>query len=67
VQQRREFLQEIYSLVKPGGKFLIVEPLIHISGSNFERTVAISREIGFKTGNRPRVAMSRAICLSKPG
>jgi ubiquinone/menaquinone biosynthesis C-methylase UbiE len=67
VRQRREFLREIYSLVKPGGKFLVVEPLIHVSGRDFERTVALSQEIGFKTGDRPWVAASRAILLMREG
>jgi ubiquinone/menaquinone biosynthesis C-methylase UbiE len=65
VQQRREFLQEIYGLVKPGGKFLIVEPMIHVSGADFERTVALSQKIGFKTGGKPQVAASRAILLER--
>ena len=65
VGQREGFLREIYSLVKPGGKFLIVEPLIHVSGRDFERTVALGQEIGFKAGDRPRVAASRAILLKK--
>lgn len=65
VGQREEFLREIYSLVKPGGQFLIVEPLIHVSGTDFERTIALSQEIGFKTGERPRAAVSRAIVLVK--
>ena len=66
VQQRRAFLREIYSLVKPGGKFLVVEPLIHVSGADFEQTITLSQEIGFKTENRPRVAASRAVCFVKP-
>ena len=65
VSQRREFLQEIYSLLKPGGGFLVVEPLIHVSGMGFARTVSLSQEIGFKAGDRPRVAASRAILLTK--
>ncbi len=63
VRERREFLQEIYSLVKPGGKFLIVEPVIHVSGADFERTVALSQEVGFETAGSPRVAASRAVLL----
>jgi ubiquinone/menaquinone biosynthesis C-methylase UbiE len=65
VRQRREFLQEIYELVKPDGKFLIVEPVIHVSGADFERTITISQEIGFKTAGRPRVAASRVVLLTK--
>jgi ubiquinone/menaquinone biosynthesis C-methylase UbiE len=65
VRQRHEFLQEIYGLVKPGGKFLVVEPLIHVSGADFERTVVLGQEIGFKTAGRPQVAASRAILFEK--
>ena len=65
VKQRKEFLQEIFSALKPGGKFLIVEPLIHVSGQDFERTVNLSHEIGFTTGDRPWVSMSRSILLEK--
>lgn len=65
VQWRREFLQEIYDLVKPSGKFLIVEPLIHVSGQDFERTIALGQEIGFKTTGKPRVAASRAVLFER--
>jgi ubiquinone/menaquinone biosynthesis C-methylase UbiE len=65
VRQCEEFLREIYSLLKPSGKFLIVEPVIHVSGQDFERTVALSQKIGFVKRERPRVAISRAVTLTK--
>ena len=65
VRQREEFLREIFNTLKTGGKFLIVEPMIHVSGRDFERTVTLSREIGYTTAGRPRVSMSRAILLEK--
>lgn len=65
VRQRGEFLREIFSLIKPGGKFLIVEPLIHVSEKDFERTVTLSYETGFTMADRPRVSMSRSILLEK--
>jgi len=65
VRQREDFLREIFNTLKLGGKFLIVEPMIHVTGRDFERTVTLSREIGFTTGGRPRVSMSRAILLEK--
>ena len=65
VRQRESFLREIYNLVKPGGKFLIVEPLIHVSSADFERTAALSQEIGFITGDKPKVAASRSILLGR--
>jgi ubiquinone/menaquinone biosynthesis C-methylase UbiE len=65
VRQREGFLREIFSLLKQSGKFLIVEPLIHVSARDLERTITLSQEIGFRTGDRPRVAASRAILLNK--
>ena len=65
VPQRRLLLQEIYSLLKPGANFLIVEPRIHVSGRDFERTLSLSQEIGFKVALRPWVNISRAVLLSK--
>jgi len=65
VRQREAFLREIYSLVKPGGRFLVIEPLIHVSGRDFELTITLSQKIGFMEEGRPRVAASRAILLKK--
>ncbi|MCJ7435184.1 MAG: methyltransferase domain-containing protein [Anaerolineales bacterium] len=65
VRQCEGFLREIFSLLKPDGRFLVVEPVIHVSGRDFEKTIALSQKIGFKMGDRPRVAASRAILLVK--
>ena len=65
VRQRREFLQEVHGLVKPGGKFLIIEPIIHVTGADFAQTVTLGREIGFTTQDGPRVAASRSIFFEK--
>jgi ubiquinone/menaquinone biosynthesis C-methylase UbiE len=65
VQQREAFLREISSILKPNGKFLIVEPVIHVSGKDFERTVALSQKIGFAVTDSPRVAASRTVLLRK--
>lgn len=59
VRRRREFLQEVYGLIKPGGKFLVVEPVIHVTGPDFERTIALCCAIGFKATVKPRVAKPR--------
>lgn len=65
VRQRQEFLQEIHGLIKPGGRFLIVEPIIHVSRADFELTTALGQEIGFQTVGRPQVALSRTILFRK--
>jgi ubiquinone/menaquinone biosynthesis C-methylase UbiE len=65
VGRPREFLQEIFGLVKPGGSFLLVEPLIHVSGKHFGRTLSLCKEIGFVPIEWPRVAASRAVYFKK--
>jgi ubiquinone/menaquinone biosynthesis C-methylase UbiE len=65
VSNRPAFLAEIYSLIKPGGGFLVVEPRLHVAGDNFERTMALCEQLGFKKVNSPKVAISRAIYLQK--
>jgi ubiquinone/menaquinone biosynthesis C-methylase UbiE len=65
VRQRGRFLREIYDVLKPSGKFLIVEPVVHVSGSDFEQTIGLSQAIGFAPLARPRVAASRAVFLGK--
>jgi ubiquinone/menaquinone biosynthesis C-methylase UbiE len=65
VRARQAMLQEIYDLLKPGGHFLIVEPIIHVSGADFERTVALSKTAGFRVVDYPHVNVSRAVYLMK--
>ncbi|HWQ45934.1 MAG TPA: class I SAM-dependent methyltransferase [Longilinea sp.] len=65
VRQRALFIREIYSLVKPGGSFLVVEPVVHVSGRDFERTIALCKQIGFTQVKRVPVASSRAVFFQK--
>ena len=65
VRQRAAFLQEIYSVLKPGGMLLVVEPRIHVSKNNFLRTVDLGLQIGFADIAYPRVSISRSVVLLK--
>jgi SAM-dependent methyltransferase len=66
VRRPEAFLREIFAALRPGGRFLIVEPVIHVTGKDFDGTVALAGSIGFHDGGRPRVSLSRAILLEKP-
>jgi ubiquinone/menaquinone biosynthesis C-methylase UbiE len=59
------FLGQIHKLLVPGGKFLIVEPLIHVSGKLFNQTVILAENTGFHVVDRPRVRASRAVLLGR--
>ncbi len=65
VPDKSRFFGEILALLKPQGKFLLVEPKIHVTQRSLERTVAVCRETGFEILEEPRVALSRALLLGR--
>ncbi|MRR29068.1 class I SAM-dependent methyltransferase [bacterium] len=65
VSDRKAFLEEVFSLLKPDGVLLIVEPLIHVTQKNFEYTLDLGNEIGFSEISHPGVAASRSVVFLK--
>ena len=61
----RAFLEEVFTLLKPGGVFLLIEPKMHVSRSDFERVVDEAQGAGFTVSEGPRVFFSRAAALVK--
>jgi ubiquinone/menaquinone biosynthesis C-methylase UbiE len=60
------FFHEMKSLLKPQGKFLLVEPKIHVTGRMFEAIVKKAEEAGFTVTETPKILMSWAALLSLP-
>ncbi|MEA3294918.1 MAG: methyltransferase domain-containing protein [Euryarchaeota archaeon] len=60
-----KFLAEMYSILKPGGSFFIIEPAFHVSKKAFEETVNRACAIGFKEIKRPGMILSKAVVLGK--
>ena len=65
VKNKESFLKEIYSLMKPKTKFLLIEPMFHVSKNAFEETIENAEKVGFKIIKRPKAMFSRAILLKK--
>jgi len=59
------FVSEIFSLVKPGGKYLLAEPKGHVSSALFQRITAAVVQAGFHVLNYPRIALSHAAWFQK--
>jgi ubiquinone/menaquinone biosynthesis C-methylase UbiE len=59
------FFGEILALLKPRGRFLLVEPKVHVTLKNFRQTAAVCRETGFRVLEEPRVSLSRAFLLGR--
>ena len=65
VKERERFINTVYSLLKPGGNYLIVEPRIHVSKKSFDHSMDLAEKAGFKPGPYRKVFFSRARVLLK--
>ncbi len=65
VPNQETFLEELRSILKPDGIFVIIEPSFHVSKHAFEETVNKAVAKGFKTIKEPKVFISRAVVLRK--
>ena len=65
VPDRQAFLSEVYSLLKPGGRLLVVEPNFHVERINFEETLRLAAAAGFTALGERKVTISRAMLLGK--
>jgi ubiquinone/menaquinone biosynthesis C-methylase UbiE len=63
VRDRASLFREVRGILKPGGKLLLVEPRIHVTGAMFEETVAAAEASGLSVNSRPRIRFSRAAVL----
>jgi ubiquinone/menaquinone biosynthesis C-methylase UbiE len=65
VPDKPRFFGEIFSLLKTGGRILLVEPKVHVTQKNLAKTLAACRDAGFRVLDEPGVALSRAFLLEK--
>ena len=65
VPDQDAFLKQVHALLKPGGKFLLVEPIIHVPERAFQATVARVLAAGLKQVQPVPVNLSRAILFSR--
>jgi len=54
------FYEEVRACLKPGAKFLVAEPKLHVSRKGMEATIAVAEAAGLRLVERPRVGLSRA-------
>jgi len=59
------FMEQIHTLIKPTGKYLLTEPVMHVDVSRFEEICECVLRSGFRALDRPRIAMSRACVFEK--
>ncbi len=65
VPDKPRFFGEIFAMLRPSGRFLLVEPKYHVTAEAFRRTVEMCRERGFSPVDEPAVRLSRAVLMGK--
>ena len=65
VSDKQRFLKELFSVLEDNGTFLLAEPSIHVTRSNFEETVNLAVQAGFTLRDSPRIFTSRSALLVK--
>jgi ubiquinone/menaquinone biosynthesis C-methylase UbiE len=64
VPDRVALLQSVRGLLKSDGLFLIAEPKIHTSASDFQTTLDAAHKAGFRVFAKPHIRISRAVLLT---
>lgn len=57
--------RELHAALKPGGRLLFVEPMLHVSWRAYARSLALAQQAGLSVESRPRLRFSRAAVLVK--
>lgn len=67
VPDAARLMQEVFSLISPGGTFLIAEPKHEVPADEFETTLAMAASAGFIRIGTPFVLRSHTALLMKEG
>jgi ubiquinone/menaquinone biosynthesis C-methylase UbiE len=65
VPDKDSLFAEVYSILKPDGRFLIVEPPFHVSKAEFGETVRKAMNAGFEMLSRPKVTFCKTALFGK--
>jgi ubiquinone/menaquinone biosynthesis C-methylase UbiE len=66
VPDTKRLLSQVYACLKPGGKFLVAEPRMHVPTSSFQRMLEIATAVGFRqSAEQPQVRRCHAVVFMK--
>ncbi len=65
VPDPERLVREVYYALKPGGKLLFAEPIMHVSKTAYQDSLQTLHHVGFVSVNSPRIAFCRAMILKK--
>ncbi|MRR16365.1 MAG: methyltransferase domain-containing protein [Deltaproteobacteria bacterium] len=65
VPDQERFYRELHTVLKEDGRFLLVEPKIHVTASQFQTGVAKAQSAGFRLVEAPSIPLSYAALFAK--
>ena len=65
VPSTKNLFKQVHSILKPEGKYLVVEPKVHVTKNKFTKEILVSEEVGFKFIKGPKILFSRSALLEK--
>ena len=61
----KHFMTQIFLNLKSEGKYLLVEPIIHVSKRKFHSMMDVAFHTGFKRVDHPSISFSRSVLFEK--
>ncbi len=65
VKDKKKFFDQVAAVLKREGRFLIVEPKMHVSAGQLQDTLDLAQSMGYAILDRPSIRISRAAVLKK--
>ncbi|NIS72284.1 MAG: methyltransferase domain-containing protein [Proteobacteria bacterium] len=62
---KKAFFDQVFSILKPNGNYLLVEPKVHVSRVQFAQMIGDCMRTGFKVLDDPKISWSRAVLFGK--
>ncbi len=63
VPDQEKFFTEIFNALNPNGRFLLVEPKMHVRDRDFSITLNLAQKTGFSIKEYPAIRLSRSALL----
>jgi ubiquinone/menaquinone biosynthesis C-methylase UbiE len=65
IPDQKKFFREVFDLLKPNGKLLVIEPDFIVSGRKFKVTLEIAKQTGFIENEKLNLLFSKSRLLCK--
>ncbi|MCF8055406.1 MAG: class I SAM-dependent methyltransferase [Desulfocapsa sp.] len=61
------FLKQVHCILGKSGTLLLAEPKMHVTFTEFKKTLSLAQEVGFKIIDFPKIFFSHTAVLEKQG